>query len=98
MNTDITLPADLSIYSVASTRQAWLATLAAPAAANLGALRVDASSVSEIDGAGLQLLLSLQRSMAAQRRSLCLVQPSRALRVACSRAGLGPTLLLEHDA
>ena len=95
MDTDITLPAELTIYTAAQTRQAWLGALASP---RDGTLRVDAAKVAEVDAAGLQLLLSLRRSMAAQRQSLCLRQPSAALVGACRRAGLCDVLLPEDQA
>lgn len=93
----LNLPAELTIYTAAETREAWLAALAQPAD---GPLVAQAADVAELDGAGLQLLLSLQCALAQQQRALQLQAPSPALRDACRRCGLDtPALgLLEPEA
>lgn len=85
MTCTFALPTELTIYTAAETRAAWLAALSAPAE---GPLRVDAAGVTEVDGAGVQLLLALRRSLAARERALQLVGPSGALDSACRRLGL----------
>lgn len=94
MHTHMALPAELTIYTAAQTRAAWLDAIA-PAAD--GPLCLHAADVADIDSAGLQLLLSLQRSMAAQQRALRLLHASQVLRDACARAGLGDILLPESQ-
>lgn len=94
MSTTAMLPAELTIYTAAQTRQAWLDL---PAAATDEPLRLQASAVAEIDGAGLQLLVALRHSLAAQQRALHLLEPSPTLRTACARSGL-EGLLIEGSA
>lgn len=95
MSTHITLPAELTIYTAASTRAAWLDALAAPGE---GPLQVQASAVAEVDGAGLQLLVSLRHTVAAAQRTLRLAEPSEALLAACRAAGLATLLTTETHA
>ena len=83
----LVLPPELTIYTVSELLPQWLAWLGAEAASE-GPARVQAGGVAEIDGAGLQMLVSLQRALAARGRALELVAPSRALRDACAGAGL----------
>jgi len=59
-------------------------------------LRLDASGVAEVDGAGVQLLMSLANSLGRRGRQLVLTDPSAALVSAC--ATLGATPLLKDDA
>lgn len=89
MSTPLALPPELTIYTAAETRTAWLAALAEPGD---GTLALEAGAVSEIDAAGVQLLASLARSLAAQQRTLKLVGPSPALQGACERLGLSDLL------
>lgn len=79
------LPAEMTIYTAARTRDAWLGALAHAAD---GPLRLPAGDVTEIDAAGLQLLVSLRHTLALQQRTLQLIEPSDVLRAACARAGL----------
>ena len=90
MSPDLTLPAELTIYTARPTRDAWIEALASDDDAPLHA---DAAGVTEIDSAGLQLLLSLQRTLAINGRTLTLDGLSDALRGACTRAGLDHVLL-----
>ncbi|MFT3954731.1 MAG: STAS domain-containing protein [Piscinibacter sp.] len=85
MSIALTLPAELSIYTAGETRSAWLTWLAEHGD---GPLAVDAASVAEVDAAGVQLIVALSRSLAAQQRELCLINPSPALHSACERLGL----------
>ena len=87
------LPSELTIYTVGELRPQWLAWLAdAPAAeateATEAAFAVAAAAVEEVDAAGVQLLLSLQQSLAVRQQDLLLVSPSRALSTACCALGL----------
>jgi ABC-type transporter Mla MlaB component len=95
MTTDRSLPTELTIYTVGELRPQWLAWLAetpAADAAGANAFAVDAAAVAEVDAAGLQLLLSLQRSLSARQQALRLVAPSRALATACTALGLAAVL------
>lgn len=89
MRNALALPTELTIYTAAETRSAWLTALAE---AGDGSLAVQAGAVTEIDAAGVQLLASLARTLAAQQRSLQLVAPSTTLRGACERMGLSSLL------
>ena len=87
------LPAELSIYTAAETRAAWLAWLAtAEAGGSAATVSIDASPVDVIDGAGVQLLLSLSRSLHERGLELALSAPSRVLQEGC--AALGADALL----
>jgi anti-anti-sigma regulatory factor len=93
------LPGELTIYAAGSLRaqfEKWVAKLpkGRRAVALAGtALPVDASGVNEVDAAGLQLLLSLSKSLGAHKRSLQLVDPSTPLRSACDTLGLSGVLI-----
>lgn len=95
MSTALALPPELTIYTAAETRAAWLAALAAPGE---GTLAVQAGAVAEVDAAGVQLLASLARTLEAQQRTLQLVEPSAALVGACERLGLSALLAAGADA
>lgn len=92
MPTSFTLPQELTIYTASETRAKWLLWLSVPGEA----AEIDASAVEQVDGAGLQLLVSLRRSFAEQHRSLTLHRPSTLLRNACKALGL-ESLLATHD-
>ena len=95
------LPAELTIYTAAETRTAWLAWLAEDAApAGTGALPclVDASGCDEIDAAGAQLLVALAHSLAQQGRPLQLQHASTPVRSACNDLGLATWLLADDRA
>lgn len=84
------LPAELTIYTVGELHPQWISWLqqgAAPAPAE-----VRAAAVEQVDGAGLQLLLSLSRAFAERERSLHILAPSEALRAGCAALGLGDWL------
>lgn len=87
------LPAELTIYTAAETRSAWLAWLGDGAGADAPACAVDASACSEIDAAGAQLLVALAHSLARRQRRLHLTEPGDALRAACTELGLAALLL-----
>jgi ABC-type transporter Mla MlaB component len=96
VHTFLSLPAELTIYTVAALQPEGLVALGGSAdgaaAAGPAPARVAADRVAEIDAAGLQLLLSLSNALARRHRRLHLVDPSRALVAAC--AALGVTSLL----
>jgi anti-anti-sigma regulatory factor len=81
-----TLPAELTIYTVAELHQPWLQWLAETD----DTLRcaVDASAVEQADAAGVQLLLSLHAALHRQGRALVLEDPSPPLLAACDSLGL----------
>lgn len=88
----LSLPVELTIYAVAELRPSWLDWLDRVAAAGEDAAEVRAADVAEVDGAGLQLLLALRRSMHDRRIDLRLREPSPALRTAIGGLGLGEDL------
>lgn len=79
------LPAELSIYTAAELHPLWLAR--ADRDAGVEAL-ADGTAVVQVDGAGVQLLMTLQHCLAARGRKLRLLTPSRPLREACIALGL----------
>jgi len=87
----LALPAELTIYNVADLRRQLLAH--AEAHADDEACQLDGASVDQVDAAGLQLLLSLTRTLSAAGRTLQLAAPSPLLVEACEALGLrGPVL------
>jgi ABC-type transporter Mla MlaB component len=95
MNDTLALPAELTVYTIAEARAVWRRWLAdAATEATVGpAFRVGAEAVAEIDAAGVQLLLSLARSLADRNRILELVSPSAPLSAACAGLGVATRLL-----
>ncbi len=89
-----TLPAELTIYTVAELHpqwQRWLADTGDNATATPQAddrCTLDAADVEQADAAGVQLLLSLSAALEAQGRGLHLHAPSAALLAACEALGL----------
>jgi ABC-type transporter Mla MlaB component len=94
MTRPLALPSELTIYTVAENRLKWLSCLAAEAGAGQdGSFAVDAAAVQEVDAAGVQLLLALQRTLAARQQTLHLLGTGPALAAACramSAQGLVP--------
>jgi ABC-type transporter Mla MlaB component len=82
----LALPAELTIYAVGELHPAWRDWVAA------GGSQADARAVDQVDAAGLQLLLALARSVAAQGRALHLAGASRALAEGCAVLGLASWL------
>lgn len=84
------LGAELTIYTATETHAGWLAWFASTAERNddtaIG-VGIDARAVQTIDGAGMQLLLSLQRSLQARGLTLDLCDPSAELLAACAAMG-----------
>jgi ABC-type transporter Mla MlaB component len=99
MATPLSLPPELTICHVAETRLEWLkwpelkdhseaTRYTSEGAGAARTLTVDASTVHEVDAAGLQLLLSLQNTLQAQGWGLALGQPSATLCRASEILGL----------
>ena len=87
------LPAELTIYTAGEVHPLWRAWLAETDHADAPPeCRIDAAAVDQIDGAGLQLLISLANSLAARQRTLRLVDASALLVNACQTLGLSALL------
>lgn len=83
------LPAELTIYTVGELHPQWNSWVKTVLAGKAGdVVLVHGDAVTEVDAAGLQLLISLQRSLSVAGRNLSIVQPSHALRTACAALGL----------
>ena len=81
------LPAELTIYSSLETRDALVGWLAKQDLGTASPLLVGGSEVTDIDGAGVQLLASLAASVAQRGDTWRLVAPSEALQSACRTLG-----------
>jgi len=86
----LVLPTELTIYTVRELHPQWLAWSAQAAEAD--AAFVQGAAVGEVDGAGLQMLLALERTLAERGRRLRIDSPSAALQAACAAAGLADWL------
>lgn len=102
MSDHLTMPSELTIYTVGECHPRFLAWLAS-ACAQVGEdsdrdrdedFDVHAADVDEIDAAGVQLLLSLAHALSRARRRLRLHNPSQRLVNACQ--ALGASVLLAH--
>ncbi len=78
----LALPAELTIYTVGELHPQWLGWLQQDGVA------VQAEGVDQVDGAGLQLLLSLSHALDQRGRQLQLHAPSAVLRDGCHALGL----------
>lgn len=89
------LPHELTIYTAAETRAAWLAWLSGDGAhgGDEAVCRVDGGDVDEVDAAGVQLLVALAHSLQRQHVTLQLRQASGPLRHACQDLGVAGLLL-----
>ncbi|MBY0436862.1 MAG: STAS domain-containing protein [Burkholderiales bacterium] len=83
MTPAIELPAELTIYNAAATGALFAARLAEG-----GDLDLDASAVTEVDAAGIQLLLAGRRHAAAWERGFSLRHASTELQSALVLLGL----------
>jgi ABC-type transporter Mla MlaB component len=98
MSTPLTLPSELTIYSLGTLKERWLDALPPPSkskrpsAKGAGSWTVDSSRVSEVDAAGIQMLLALATALKARRRTLHLVNPSTPLITACTSLGASSLL------
>lgn len=88
------LPAELTIYTASelcAQARTWLAE-GADDTGDAAAWALQASAVDQIDAAGVQLLLSLARSLEGRSQALRLTQPSAPLMDACAALGLADWL------
>lgn len=98
MTHPLSLPAELTIYTVGELRPQWLTWLAQLGADDTSVeAPVDGSAVDQIDAAGVQLLVALSRSLAVAQRVLQFRGVSPVLADACSALGL-PVPLSTTDA
>jgi ABC-type transporter Mla MlaB component len=90
----LTLPAELTIYTVGELHPQWLAWLGGVTAtpAEGAPVELQAAAVDQIDAAGVQLLLSLQRALATLGRRCRVRDASAVLTGACAALGLGDWL------
>ena len=90
------LPSELTIYTVGEHLPSWLDWLhRGPGAGTTGdrpAMTIDASTVTQIDAAGLQMLVSLSHGLTRRQCALRLEQPSEALTDGCRLLGLSEWL------
>lgn len=95
VNTFLSLPPDLTIYTVGALHSEWRAGLAdaLDSKAKGSECGVRGDLVDEIDAAGVQLLLSLRNSIVARGCVLRIVDPSAQLLAACSALGASMLLL-----
>lgn len=89
-NSVLALPAELTIYTVGELHPQWLAWFRE--GSQSAPLDVNAAGVEQVDGAGLQLLLSLVGAASDRGRALRIQDPSEALRQGCLALGLGDWL------
>lgn len=80
------LTGEWTIHAIAQHREAMLALV------NDGIVAFDASGITDMDTAGLQLLFSAQRSVAQLGQELLLVHPSAAVKGLLQAYGLDMTL------
>lgn len=92
-STALVLPAELTIYTVGELHPqwiTWLSEIATPGAE--GVAEIQAGAVDQVDAAGLQLLLSLQRALSAIGRRHTIAGASSALTAGCAGLGLSSWL------
>ena len=82
------MPAELTIYAAAEIRAALLARLDAEAAQPAASFTVDAAATGDVDAAGVQLLVALERLLASRGRRLELVEATQPLVRACRALGV----------
>ena len=91
MQVELCLPNELTIYTVSQWKSKWLCALTQLSdepPAPLAYFPVDAAAVTEVDSAGVQLLLALSNELAGMRRTLLLLNQSAPLSDALSALGL----------
>jgi ABC-type transporter Mla MlaB component len=93
------LPHELTIYTAAETRTAWLAWLSGEGVHDTGdaVCRIDGDDVDEVDAAGVQLLVALAHSLQRQQVTLQLHPVSGPLRDACQDLGVAGLLLRNEE-
>ncbi|MEY4764408.1 MAG: hypothetical protein RI907_1081 [Pseudomonadota bacterium] len=93
MSAHLSLPEELTIYTVGEHAPLWRdALLAADAEPPAGPYVIDCSAVQEIDGAGVQLVVSLAHALKARHWPCQLQSPTPALADAFDRLGAHPLL------
>ncbi len=83
------LPVELSIYTAADTRSLylnWIADGTLPVE-DVHEAMLDGSRVDVVDGSGVQLLMSLARTLSQRGVEMAVVAPSEPLRAACEALG-----------
>ena len=80
------LSGEWTIHAIAQHREAMLLLV------NEGQHEFDASGITDMDSAGLQLLVAAQRSIAQQGRELSLLQASQAVKDVLKAYGLDVNL------
>ncbi len=88
----LALPSELTIFTVGELHPQWLAWLADATQPGRETAQLEATAVDAVDGAGLQLLLSLKRTLADRGVKVTLTDPSHTLCQACEALGLAETL------
>ena len=91
----LVLPGELTIYTVGELHPQWLAWVEAAAAAPVGqpaCAEVRADAVDQVDAAGIQMLVALERAASARGRRLVLRAPSPVLRDGLAGLGLAQWL------
>jgi anti-anti-sigma regulatory factor len=90
MLSQLKLPAELTIYTVADFHARCVSEVLAPGKVPPidGPCPLDASAVAEVDAAGLQSLVSLANALQRQGASLALLSPSEVLTEACHAIGM----------
>ena len=95
MSADLRIEGDFTIVAAATQRDAWLGWLTETAGADVAewpAVTLDLHAVESFDSAGVQLLVSLQHSLARRGQQLVLAAPSACVRDALQRFGLNAQL------
>lgn len=90
-NAALVLPDELTIYTVGELHPKWLDWLQNLPPERPGT-EVLARAVDQVDAAGLQLLLSLDRALSARGTRMTLTEASHTLRTGCDALGLGDWL------
>ncbi|MFZ0257169.1 MAG: STAS domain-containing protein [Gammaproteobacteria bacterium] len=80
---------EMNIYSAKEQREAWLEHCRQMAAREVVLRSVDLSAVTDMDAAGLQLLVALKKHLMQANGPLRLVNPSECVREAVAQAQLG---------
>jgi anti-sigma B factor antagonist len=84
----VRISGEMTVYAIAALKQDLFATLSG----HKGAALLDLSEVSEIDTAGLQLLLAARRHTASTGRKLSVLEPSSAVLAALELCQLSELL------
>lgn len=92
----LSLPEELTIYTAGELHPRWLEWLQTVPAEG-AAVDIRAESVDQVDAAGLQLLLALERALTARGATVSMIASSAALRSGCEAIGLA-SWLQSHEA